>query len=69
MENINRKAGLGYYENICYHIFAKNDEEREIQLADGGSVNWVGQFLNSGREHGFSSGFGSELIQKLFIKK
>ncbi len=45
-----RKAGFGYYEHLCYHIFAETKNGRCVQLANGG----------------VASGFGCELIQNLF---
>ncbi len=61
-----RKAGLGYYEHLCYHIFAETKDGRCVQLADGGSVDWVSKLLSSKKERMVTSGFGCELIQKLF---
>lgn len=66
---LNRKAGLGYYENFCFHIFAKNKDGQTVQLSDGGSVDWVGKLLNGKKERCVTSGFGSELVQKLFSKQ
>jgi len=61
-----RKAGLGYYEHLCYHIFAETRNGRCVQLADGGSVDWLSKLLSSKKERMVTSGFGCELIQNLF---
>lgn len=61
-----RKAGLGYYEHLCYHIFAETMDGRCVQLADGGSVDWLSKLLSSKKERMVTSGFGCELIQNLF---
>lgn len=61
-----RKAGLGYYEHLCYHIFAEDKDGRCVQLADGGSVDWLSKLLSSKKERMVTSGFGCELIQNLF---
>jgi len=61
-----RKAGLGYYEHLCYHIFAETEDGRCVQLADGGSVDWLSKLLSSKKERMVASGFGCELIQNLF---
>jgi hypothetical protein len=61
-----RKAGLGYYEHFCYHIFAENKDGRCVQLADGGSVDWLSKLLSSKKERMVTSGFGCELAQNLF---
>ena len=67
--DFNRKAGLGYYEGLCYHIFAQNATGNNIQLADGGVVNWNQQLLSDKKELSVTSGFGAELIQKLFKRE
>ena len=64
--DFNRKAGLGYYDGYCYHIFAENIHNDIIQLADGGTVNWNTKLLSDKKELSITSGFGAELIQKLF---
>jgi len=64
--DLNRKAGLGYYKDYCYHIFATNLEGREVQLADGGSTDWLTKLLSSEKEHMVTSGFGAELVHNLF---
>ncbi len=61
-----RKAGLGYYEHLCYHIFAETRDGRCVQLADGGSVDWLSKLLSSKKERMVTSGFGCELTQNLF---
>jgi hypothetical protein len=65
--DLSRKAGLGYYADSCYHIFATNAAGKTVQLADGGSVDWVEQFLSSKKERSVTSGFGAELVHKLFV--
>jgi hypothetical protein len=61
-----RKSGLGYYDKACYHIFGSNHKGEVIQLVDGGSVDWLARITNSNTERAVVSGFGAELIQKLF---
>jgi hypothetical protein len=64
--DFNRKAGLGYYQDLCYHIFATSNTGRKVQLADGGSTNWLARLLSSKKEQMITSGFGAELIHNLF---
>ena len=63
--DFNRKAGIGYYANTCFHIFGKNEADVEFQFADGGVVDWASQFLNNGKEASVISGIGAELMHKL----
>ncbi len=64
--DFNRKAGLGYYPHLCFHINATNKNGDVVQLADGGAVEWAAKLLGNGREAMVTSGIGSELVQKLF---
>jgi hypothetical protein len=65
--DLGRKAGLGYYSGSCYHVYARNMDGQIVQLADGGEVRWLSALLTSKKERAVSSGFGAELIQKLFM--
>lgn len=64
--DFSRKAGMGYYQHICFHIFGTDRVGRCIQIADGGTVNWLGKLLKNRKEAMVISGIGSELVQKLF---
>ncbi|MFH1048569.1 MAG: hypothetical protein V1732_02805 [Patescibacteria group bacterium] len=64
-----RKSGLGYYPHLCFHIFATDQTNRIVQLADGGAVDWLEKLLRSEKGTMVTSGIGSELIQKLFSPK
>lgn len=64
-----RKSGLGYYPQLCFHIYAKNSSGEVVQLADGGSVDWSSKLLSDCRETMVISGIGSELVQKHFRVK
>lgn len=64
--DFDRKAGLGYYKNLCFHIYGKNDDGNIIQLADGGSVDWLAKLKNDNKQTMVISGMGAELIQRLF---
>jgi len=61
-----RKAGLGYYPHLCFHIFARSRTRTRIQVCDGGAVDWLTKLLGSPREAMVISGIGAELMQKLF---
>jgi histidyl-tRNA synthetase len=64
--DFSRKAGLGYYPHLCFHIFASNRKGDVVQIADGGAVDWAAKLLGNNREAMVTSGIGSELMQKLF---
>lgn len=66
--DMQRKAGLGYYNGICFHIYS-NVNDNKIQLSDGGVSDWCAQLLSDHNEQTVTSGFGAELILKLFGKE
>ncbi len=61
-----RMAGLGYYKDFCFHLYAKNKDGREIQLSDGGTSDWTQRLLVNGKERLLTSGFGAELVHNSF---
>lgn len=72
-ENVNffiemdRKGGLGYYNGLCFHIYSKKDGD-VIPLCDGGVTDWNSKLLSDKKEISITSGFGAELVLKLFGK-
>jgi hypothetical protein len=64
--DIERIAGVGYYENLCYKISAKNKHGAEFPLVDGGLTDWTKKLLNNKKERLMISGFGSELFHRNF---
>jgi hypothetical protein len=45
-----RKQGRGYYEELCFKIFATTSAGSEQELVDGGDVNWTQKLLNNAKE-------------------
>lgn len=64
--DFNRKAGMGYYNGLCFHIFGDTAEGTTVQLADGGAVDWLAKLKSDNKYSMTTSGIGAELIQKLF---
>lgn len=64
--DIERVAGIGYYDNLCFKIVAKNKDGITFPLADGGITDWTKKLLASKKERLLASGFGSELFCKNF---
>ncbi|MFA5355229.1 MAG: hypothetical protein WC302_00625 [Candidatus Paceibacterota bacterium] len=67
--DFNRKAGLGYYLHLCFHIFASNQKGDMIQLSDGGAMDWAAKLLNNRKEVMVASVIGGELLQRLFCSQ
>ncbi len=53
-----------YYQTIHFKIFLKKDGQ-EIDLADGGDVDWTQKLLGNKKHRLFISGAGLELIEKM----
>lgn len=64
--HLSRMAGIGYYANLCFHIFGTNHDGLLLQLADGGLTDWTQQLLHNKKEFCMTSGFGADLIHKMF---
>ncbi len=64
--DIGRKAGLGYYKDLCFHILARNRNGECFTLADGGEVSWAASLLSDNKERAIVSGFGLEMSQLHF---
>ena len=60
-----RKQGRGYYNELCFKIFATSPVGKEHELADGGDVNWTQKLLNNAKERLVISGCGSERVCEL----
>lgn len=50
-----RASGRGYYDGLCFHVY-----DGDLQLVDGGSVDWGAKLLGDARERMVISGVGSE---------
>lgn len=64
--DLDRVAGIGYYDGLCFKLTASNDRSVEFPLADGGYSNWLAKLLSNKRISYFSSGFGLELFGNQF---
>ena len=61
-----RKQGRGYYDELCFKIFATPETGREQELVDDGDVNWTQKLLNNAKERLVISGCGSERLCEIF---
>lgn len=61
-----RTAGIGYYPDFCFHIYGTNEKGLILQLADGGLTDWIKKLLHSNKELLMTTGFGAELVHKMF---
>ena len=57
-----RTSGRGYYLNICFHIHATAPSGQQVELVDGGVVNWTQKLLSNTKERLVISGMGSERL-------
>ncbi|WP_055047529.1 hypothetical protein [Devosia sp. A16] len=59
-EEVGREAVDGYYAGFCFHIFAG-----DLQLADGGVVDWGARLTGNGKERMVIAGCGVERLLAL----
>ncbi|HEX3049655.1 MAG TPA: hypothetical protein VHP83_03290, partial [Aggregatilineaceae bacterium] len=57
-----RETGRGYYDHVCFHVYAAEAPGEWLELADGGVVNWTQRLLNNAKERCVISGIGSERV-------
>lgn len=55
-----RTAGRGYYTGFCFHLFIRLVDGNELQIADGGAVDWAARLLSDSRERMVIGGLGLE---------
>lgn len=60
--DLDRAAGMNYYTNACFKIWAINETGERYPLVDGGFSDWTQKLLQSRKERLFTSGIGTELI-------
>jgi hypothetical protein len=56
-----RRSGLAYYTGLCFKAFATFGE-MELEVADGGFVDWTQQLLGNRKERLLISGYGIERL-------
>lgn len=57
-----RTSGRGYYAGFCFHVYAASPAGRQLELADGGAVDWTRKLLGDAKERLVISGIGSERV-------
>ncbi len=61
-----RTSGKGYYLDLCFHIYAAQPAGRQLELVDGGSVDWTQRLLSNAKERLVISGIGSDRVCSAF---
>lgn len=61
-----RSAGKGYYNDLCFHIYADSPTAGRVELVDGGVVDWTQKLLSNQKERLLISGIGSERLCMVF---
>jgi hypothetical protein len=55
-----------YYQRLQFKLFVKHNDV-DLDIADGGFVDWPQKLLGNRKQRGIVSGLGLELLQKLFL--
>ena len=58
----NRTQGRGYYLDLCFKIYAQDVEGNDIEIGDGGVVDWTQKLLSNAKERLVTSGIAGEGI-------
>lgn len=61
--NLERTAGRGYYPNVCFKLLVDTGGE-EIEIGDGGSVDWTASLLQNRKER---LGIGGLSLERLAL--
>jgi hypothetical protein len=61
-----RSAGQGYYQHVCFKMFVVEAGE-QIEIADGGIVNWTQLLVGSKKERLMISAIGLERLASLAL--
>jgi hypothetical protein len=57
-----RTAGSGYYPSLCFHVHATTPAGEQLELADGGALDWTQKYLSNAKERLVASGIASERV-------
>jgi hypothetical protein len=57
-----RSAGRGYYHPLCFHIHTITPTGQQLELVDGGALDWTQKYLSNAKERLIASGIASERV-------
>jgi len=60
--NTSDQSSRPYYGGLRFNIYAEAPSGRELQLVDGGTVDWTQRLLSDAKERLIISGIGSERV-------
>lgn len=61
-----RETGRGYYERLCFHVYARDASGVDHELVDGGFTSWTQALLTDRKERLLISGMGTERVCSVF---
>jgi|LSQX01.2.fsa_nt_gb hypothetical protein len=67
--DLNRHAGIGYYQDLCVKITAKNHQNEIFPLIDIGTTDWIAKLTNDSSIRLITGGMGTEIFAKKFLRK
>lgn len=60
--DLDRHAGIGYYEDVCVKISANNDLGESYSLVDIGTNDWLSRITNNRSDRLLTGGMGTEIF-------
>ena len=67
--DLNRHAGIGYYQDLCVKISAKNNRNEPFPLIDVGTTDWVAKLTKDPSIKLITGGMGTEIFIKKFQRE
>jgi hypothetical protein len=64
--DLDRHAGIGYYQDACVKISASNNSGETYPLVDIGTSDWLAKITNQRSDRLITGGMGTELFMKKF---
>jgi hypothetical protein len=61
-EAADRDSGRAYYRGLCFKVFVAGPEGEQLEVADGGFVDWTAKLLGNRKERLVISGYGIERV-------
>lgn len=61
-----RIRASGYYRGVCFGVWARHEDGRELPLGDGGATDWLAKLTTSRKERYLVGAIGTEMLAGIF---
>jgi RimJ/RimL family protein N-acetyltransferase len=67
--NDQRPSGRAYYRDLCFKIHIEDSNGEQLEVGDGGCVDWSQKLLSNSKERMIISAIGSERVCSIFARQ